>query len=255
MYNSKMGLKYDSPKKLRKEKNKWKVRSVEEFEEREAELKKEFYKRKEPNIKGNVRITAGEVKNFQIDIPRRTRPLTDRMKTRIFDILREDIANVTILDLYAGSGSFGFEALSRGAKHATLVDAAKHAEKILHDNARVTGYLTETTIVKEKVEDFLKKAVKDNEKYEIVFIDPPYKLYSKRKDKKVKKILTFSRDLLPGHSDPQTKLFKGAIIVKHPNEYKLDKIVKEIDGIRALETYRFGRNQITFIILDLENTE
>ena len=111
-----MSLKFDSSKKLRKEKRKHKVESWEEFEEREDILLKERLHSKEPTISAVVRITGGKAKNFKIEIPRNSRPLTDRMKVRIFDVLREDISNKTILDLYAGAGSFGLEALSRGAE-------------------------------------------------------------------------------------------------------------------------------------------
>ena len=123
-----MSLKHDSFKKVRKEKNKWRLNTPEDFEEMEDTFLKERMQSKEPTITTTVRITAGKAKNFNLEVPKATRPMTDRMKIRIFDILREDLVNKSILDLYAGAGSFGFEAISRGAKHSTFVDASKNVE-------------------------------------------------------------------------------------------------------------------------------
>jgi len=94
-----MSLKFDSSKKLRKEKTKHKVESWEEYEQREEVFVKERLQAKEPTISAQVRITGGKAKNFHIDIPRTTRPLTDRMKVRIFDLLREDVYKKTVFSM------------------------------------------------------------------------------------------------------------------------------------------------------------
>ena len=133
-----MSLKFDSSKKLRKEKTKHKVESWEDYEEREQIFLKERLQSKEPTISAVVRVTGGKAKNFKIEIPRNTRPLTDRMKVRIFDVLREEIASKDVLDLYAGAGSFGLESLSRGAKEVTFVDASKQADFVLKKNVAHT---------------------------------------------------------------------------------------------------------------------
>ena len=87
-----MSLKHDSFKKLRKDKNKWKVETPEEFDERENTFLKERLQSKEPTIYTTVRITAGKAKNFTLEVPKATRPMTDRMKVRVFNILKEDIS-------------------------------------------------------------------------------------------------------------------------------------------------------------------
>jgi len=94
-----MSLKIDSAKKLRKEKNKWKrSNDWKEVAKKEEEYNKERLRHKSPTITGQVRVTAGTAKNIRIDIPKTTRPLTDRMKVRIFDILKKDIVNKTVLE-------------------------------------------------------------------------------------------------------------------------------------------------------------
>ena len=247
-----MSLKQDSFKKLRKEKNKWKVETPEDFEEREDAFLKEKLQSKEPTIRATVRITAGKAKNFNIEIPRATRPMTDRMKIRVFDILREDIFNKDVLDLYAGAGSFGLEALSRGAKSVTFVDASKNADLIIKKNVAHTGFLPESTVIREKVEEYLYKAVNESEDqkkkvFDIIFIDPPYKLFNTKKVQKMQDIINMASQLLPGVTDPKTKKFKGALILKHPKRYDIERL--ELKNIKRVEEVNFGMNTISFFIV------
>jgi 16S rRNA (guanine(966)-N(2))-methyltransferase RsmD len=242
-----MSLKFDSAKKLRKEKTKHKVESWEEYEQREEVFIKERLQSKEPTISAQVRITGGKAKNFHIDIPRTTRPLTDRMKVRIFDLLREDINKKTVLDLYAGAGSFGLEALSRGAKEATFVDASKQAFQVINSNIAHTGFLPEATVVKSKVEEYLQKKIKEGDEYEVIFMDPPYKLYNTKRVFKMQEVINNASQLLPGVRNPKTKKFKGVLIVKHPRRYPIEKLNTEY--IKRVETYEFGLNSISFFIV------
>jgi len=242
-----MSLKHDSAKKLRKEKNKWKVSTPEEYEEREDTFIKEKLLSKEPTITGQVRITAGKAKNFLLDIPKTTRPMTDRMKVKIFDVLREDIFDKTVLDLYAGTGSFALEALSRGAKDATLIDASKNAERILQNNVTKTGFLPQTEIVKMKAYEYLNKAVKNNYEFDVIFMDPPYKLYNTKKTFKMKEIINLATKLLPGVKNPKTKKFKGVLIIKHPRRYPIERL--ELPDITKATSYNFGLNTISFYIV------
>ena len=245
-----MSLKLESFKKIRKDKNKWRVDTPEEFEEREEAFLKKRLQSKEPTINTFVRITGGKAKNFRIDIPKTTRPLTDRMKVRIFDILKEDIVNKSILDLYAGAGSFALESLSRGAKEATVVDASRNAEFVLKQNVAHTGFLPQVDIIKEKVEDFLYKQLntEDYKSFDIVFMDPPYKLYNTKNLFKMERVINMASQMLNGVKDPQTKAFKGALIVKHPRRYPLEKI--SLEHVRKIETIDFGLNSVSFFIVD-----
>jgi 16S rRNA (guanine966-N2)-methyltransferase len=243
-----MSLKYDSAKKLRKERNKWKVKTPEEFDEREKVFLREKILHKEPTIKTFVRITTGEAKNFKLEIPKTTRPLTDRMKVQIFDILQKDIYKKKVLDLYAGSGSFGLEALSRGADHTTFVEASKNAIYILQKNVSSTGFLLDSEVIKSKVAEYLYK--KNNEEsmetFDIIFLDPPYKLFNTKKTYKMEEIINMASNLLPGVQGSREK-FKGALILKHPKKYPLEKL--SLDNIKLLESYNFGLNTISFYIV------
>jgi len=249
-----MSLKHDSFKKIRKEKNKWRLDTPEDFIEMEDTFLKERLMSKEPTITTTVRITGGKARNFTLEVPKATRPMTDRMKVRVFDILREDIVNKNILDLYAGAGSFGLEALSRGAKSATFVDASKNANIVLKKNAAHTGFLVESEIVKEKVEDYLFRMTnKDKDEFQtfdIIFMDPPYKLFNTKKTFKMEQIINMASELLPGVQNPQIKKWKGAFILKHPKRYDLEKI--DIKHLRLVENINLGLNVISFFIVNKE---
>ena len=242
-----MSLKFDSSKKLRKEKTKHKVESWEEFEQREQAFLKERFLSKEPTISASVRITGGKAKNFKIEIPRNTRPLTDRMKVRIFDAIGRDIANKTVLDLYAGAGSFALESLSRGAKEATLVDASKQADLVIRKNIAHTGFLPQAEVIKSKVEEFIAKNKDTQRSWDIIFMDPPYKLYNTKRVFKMQETINSISKFLPGIQNPNKRQFKGALVIKHPKRYPIDTL--ELKHIKKVDTYEFGLNSISLYIV------
>ncbi|MCA9376855.1 RsmD family RNA methyltransferase [Candidatus Nomurabacteria bacterium] len=248
-----MSLKHDSLRKLRKQRTKWKVESWDEYELRERELLKQMATDNILTTVGQVKVSAGKAKGAMLDIPKKTRPLTNRMKTQIFDMLERDISNRTVLDLYAGSGSFGIEALSRGAKSCLFVDAGKQAISCIEGNIQKTGFLLEAIVVKEKVEEFVKKTLSAEQTYEVIFIDPPYKLYNRKRRFKILEMIQNSSRLLPGIKNPGSKKFPGVLILKHPNHYPISDF--RVEGIRLLETYEFGMNAITLFVVETENSK
>jgi len=242
-----MGLSMQSQKKIRKMKAKWHIDSWEDYEQMEEDIAKKTIRNKEPNITAKVRIIAGKAKNHSLSIPKNTRPLTDRLKTTIFDVLGSDIVKKEILDLYAGSGSFGLEALSRGAKSATFVDAGKNAIYVMEENIRKTGFLAETNLIKQKVEDFLGEKRNFDNTYDIIFIDPPYKKFNEKNIKEIENVINASKLMLPGFKKNNRRKFKGALILKHPRRYPLEKL--DLNGIKCLETYNFGLNAVSIYIV------
>ncbi|MBQ9658136.1 MAG: 16S rRNA (guanine(966)-N(2))-methyltransferase RsmD [Clostridia bacterium] len=101
-----------------------------------------------------------------------TRPTLDRVKESIFNIIQNELEDVTFLDLFSGSGAIGLEALSRGAKRAILCDESKDAIKIIKLNAEKTHLTNKTEILNCDFKICLNKI---NEKVDIIFLDPPYK--------------------------------------------------------------------------------
>jgi 16S rRNA (guanine966-N2)-methyltransferase len=122
-----------------------------------------------------MRVIAGSAKGRRLvgpDTPD-TRPLTDRAKEGIFSALGESIVQANFLDLYAGSGSIGIEALSRGAKRATFVESSQRALAALRDNLATLGFRPQAVVVARPVAQFLASR---QDTFEVAFIDPPWTL-------------------------------------------------------------------------------
>jgi 16S rRNA (guanine966-N2)-methyltransferase len=106
-----------------------------------------------------------------------TRPTSDRLRETLFNVLAPRIAGARFLDLYAGSGAVGIEALSRGAAHVTFVERAPAALKALRQNLERLRIKAEFEIYAKSVAGFLRSASSASpkqERYEVVFLDPPY---------------------------------------------------------------------------------
>lgn len=119
-----------------------------------------------------IRITGGELRGRMIKTVPTLRPATEKVRKAVFDILGPLVDGANFLELFAGSGAVGIEALSRGASHATFVEAdRRHANLITHNLEDLE--LTEVaTLRPAKVEEFLKRP---NPKFDIVFAGPWYK--------------------------------------------------------------------------------
>ena len=121
-----------------------------------------------------IRITGGKHRSRKLITPESnlTKPTMDKVRAAVFNALGDDIINKSVLDLFSGSGSYGFEALSRGAKGVSFVDKQLLAIKAIKDNAT----LLKEDNVKVFSQDVLTFLNNETNKYDVVFIDPPYKL-------------------------------------------------------------------------------
>ncbi|MGJ8698256.1 MAG: 16S rRNA (guanine(966)-N(2))-methyltransferase RsmD [Verrucomicrobiaceae bacterium] len=118
-----------------------------------------------------MRIIAGKAKGHHLRVPREvSRPTTDRVRESIFGILTGRLEGARVLDLFAGSGALGLEALSRGAESATFVEKDRGAVKTLQENLFKTK-LGKGEVVNREVESFL---AGNKVGYDLVFADPPY---------------------------------------------------------------------------------
>ena len=244
-----MSLSKNSLSKFRKLKKKIQYDSLEEYEEKENSLYKKFFKKKGVGTSSDyVKIIAGKAKGIQLDVPSETKVVTSRIKTTLFDLLGPDIVGKRVLDLYAGAGSLGLESLSRGASEATFVDPSKHAEPVLINNCKKAGFITNTTVVRDNIEDHLVIAKDEEDSYDIIFITPPYKLFNRKDLTRMTIMLNDVTKLLVGIKDEKLEGFLGAFIIVHPRKYPIEKI--EIDGIIILDTYNFGVNSLTFYVVE-----
>jgi len=123
-----------------------------------------------------MRIIAGEFKSRKIDFPKTkmTRPMTDRSKETLFNILGSLVNGKHVLDLFAGSGSLGLEALSRGCRDVTFVDQADWASKVIHRNLESLGLSARAQVIEADVLKTITRFEKRGDRYSLIFVDPPF---------------------------------------------------------------------------------
>jgi 16S rRNA (guanine966-N2)-methyltransferase len=120
-----------------------------------------------------MRIISGQQKGHRISSGKNAgiRPTSDRVRESIFNVLREEVAGKRILDLFAGAGGLGLEALSRGATSVTFVDASSQSTNVLRKNLEKLKVKDRSSVIRQ---DGLKALHKLRESFDIVFADPPY---------------------------------------------------------------------------------
>ena len=124
-----------------------------------------------------MRIITGKAKGVRLtSLPGdATRPTSERVKEAIFSSLQFDLEGRRALDLFAGSGQLGLEALSRGALSCMFVDAAPEAIAVVKENAKKTGFFSDCKYLISDYRSYLRKAGK-GEGFTLIFLDPPYAL-------------------------------------------------------------------------------
>lgn len=122
-----------------------------------------------------MRVIAGEAKGRQLKSPKSvgTRPIIDRVKTALFDILNDRLDEATFLDLFGGVGGVGIEALSRGARHATFIEIDQGVAAILRENLTITAMSDRAEVIRGDAFRFLQTAAATNRSFDIVYIAPP----------------------------------------------------------------------------------
>ncbi len=120
-----------------------------------------------------MRVIAGSAKGRKLTAPKgyRTRPTLDRVKEAIFNTIAQYVPDARVLDLFAGTGSMGIEALSRGAIHCTFVEQWNEAIKHINRNIDQLTFKDKSIVVRGDVQKVLDNLV---DIYDIVFLDPPY---------------------------------------------------------------------------------
>jgi len=126
-----------------------------------------------------MRIIAGTHRSRLIDAPEglTTRPMTDRVRENLFNLLGETVVGATVLDLFCGSGALGLEALSRGAARVTFVDAGREAVTVVETNCRRLGLEEQARILRRdalRPGPWIRPVGAKN--YTLIFADPPYKM-------------------------------------------------------------------------------
>lgn len=125
-----------------------------------------------------MRVIAGKYRGRNLKSPPslQVRPTSDRLRETLFNVLAPRIENARFLDLCAGSGAVGIEALSRGAAHVTFVDRSRKTSALIASNLELCRIsTTESIVVSAEAADFLDRTIKQpQEPWDIIFFDPPY---------------------------------------------------------------------------------
>ena len=175
-----------------------------------------------------MRVISGKARGVVLKTPEgmQTRPTADRVKEALFSILQFDLPGKKVLDLFGGTGQLGIEAISRGAKYAVFVDAGDAPCKLIKENLRRAKMEGEGRVVRS---DYLTYLSGCREKFDIIFLDPPYaEVFLENAIKKISEI-----DILESG---------GIIVAERPVE---KPFLLEIEGFTRSKDYKYGKTLLT----------
>lgn len=180
-----------------------------------------------------MRIIGGEYRGRILKMPKgvKIRPTQDRVREAMFNIIRAGIPEARVLDLYAGSGAFGIEALSRGAYSTIFVDNNINCIRVIKSNLLILGDSARLSqVVKLDALKSISRFKKENKKFDIIFLDPPY--YRKLARNCLIKI--DACDILSQH---------GFAICEH---FVKDVMPERIGGLFSFKERKYGDTMLSF---------
>jgi 16S rRNA (guanine966-N2)-methyltransferase len=192
--------------------------------------KTKLHDRSHPPV--GVRVIAGALKGRRLVTPRgaTTRPTTDQVRIALMDTLGPWLPDARLLDLFAGAGGVGFEALSRGAAHATFVERDPRAIAALVENIRTLDLESRTSVARGDVARQLDRLAGEARRFEIVFLDPPYTTDDGER-------------VLAALGDGAVVAPAGIVIAQHMTKRRP---APEYGVLRAFRDRRFGETTLTF---------
>lgn len=175
-----------------------------------------------------MRIISGSARGRKLREPQGmdTRPTTDKVKESLFNIIQFELEGRRVLDLYAGTGQLGLEALSRGAEHCTFVDQRREAATLVRENIQLCRFEAQARVVQEEALSFLALC---REKFDVVFLDPPY--HSGLLEKSLERLTQF--DILREH---------GIIVCESGTDWTVPPLPSPYEAGRE---YRYGQIKLT----------
>ncbi len=175
-------------------------------------------------------MLTGSARGRKLKVPSGmvVRPTTGRVKQSMFDTLG-GIKGARVLDVFSGAGTLGIEALSRGASYCVFIERSSRVARLLRENVETCGFLERSKIICRHYESALKKLVQSSEEFDLIFIDPPYPMYSTLTPSR------FVRKVYPLLSS------RGVIVIKH-----VDSFGNPPEGL-DLETRSFGYTKVSFL--------
>ena len=184
---------------------------------------------------GSMRVITGVAKGRRLESVsgRKTRPTADRVKESLFSILGERVLTGRFLDLYAGSGAIGIEALSRGAPGAVFVDNSRAAIQVIKGNLQRVGLADHAEVHNTDVSRAIAILAKRDIQFGCIFMDPPY-----GQGKIMETLLAISRVGLAGADT--------LVIVEHSRD---EPVPERIETLRRIRIQKYGDTEISFLII------
>ena len=181
-----------------------------------------------------LRIITGTAKGKKLKTleGEATRPTSERIKEAVFSAIQFDIEDRRVLDLFAGSGQMGLEALSRGASSVMFIDSAREAMEIVKENAKYIGFFDKCRYLVSDYRNYIRKA-SGRDKFDLVFIDPPY-------------AMECSLDAVKRLAEAGL-LANGAIAVLESGEEKID--LDSLSDFEVIKSTHYGKKSFVNILL------
>jgi len=180
---------------------------------------------------GTIRIVAGRLRGRRLSVPSdpKLRPTSDKVREALFNILGQDLTGFDVLDLYAGSGALGFEALSRGARKVVFVEANPKTAGALRRSAEELSLEHEARVIVGRVENVLDRA-RLGGPYHVIFADPPYDA-------------TAEAGLVDGVDAGRLLGMHGTLVVERESRIPADV---GPSGLKLVRTAEYGRTALDF---------
>ena len=197
-----------------------------------------------------MRIISGKAKGVRLSAlsSKRTRPILDRAKESMFSILGNSVLDSVVLDLFAGTGSLGIEALSRGAERCLFVENSTNAIKVIKKNIREANLLKRTVVLKINVFRLLDFIKNKDIKFDLILVAPPYKLLDIDCGDR-KRIFS----LLEAFVSRQIINEKGIIVLQH---HKKQKVIQEcFKQLNVIDERQYSNTQLTFLKVNVAETK
>jgi 16S rRNA (guanine(966)-N(2))-methyltransferase RsmD len=189
-----------------------------------------------------MRVISGSARGRKLKSPKssETRPIMDRVKTALFDILAPEIMGMRVLDLFAGTGAVGIEALSRGAESATFVERSPEAWRLVRENLALTNLSDRAEVVRNDAFAYLQQAAATGRRFDLVYIAPP------------QYVNMAAQALAQLDSSPLTEPDGLVIVQIHPQERaELDTLT--LKHLRRYDERRYGSTLLLFYTHDEES--
>lgn len=191
-----------------------------------------------------MRVISGSARGRKLKSPKtsETRPIMDRVKTALFDILAPEILGMRVLDLFAGVGSVGIEALSRGAAAATFVERSPEAFRLVRENLAITGLSDRAEVLRTDAFAYLQQAAASGRRFDLVYVAPPqYEGLARQA-------------LAQLDSAPLTEPDGLVIVQIHPQERgELDNL--PLTRLRRYDERKYGSTLLLFFTDDRDETD